>query len=77
MKARVNKQGEWTISQVTMEEIAALEMVLEFAHNAEKNYCHDVEKEREAIDELREEDRVLYHADTWRTFMNFIIETSK
>lgn len=71
MKARVNKKGEWTISQVSNAQLIALNKILKFANDIEMMGGNNTEKEREMISELREDWATWHDAHTWR----FLVET--
>lgn len=71
MKARVNKKGEWTISQVSNAQLISLNKILKFAHDIEMMGSNNTEREKEMIHELREDWPTMHDANTWR----FLIET--
>lgn len=54
MKAEELKNGTYTISGVTKEEIIAMADYMAFAEMAEHGYMHNVEEMRKRIDEIRE-----------------------
>lgn len=74
MKARQLKNGSWTISEVTSEEIVALAKVLSFAHNAECACGNHPEEERAAVLALREDGDTLAQVYTWEFFTRCLRE---
>lgn len=54
MKAKELKNGTYTISGITKEEIIAMADYMAFAKRAEHGYMHNVEEMRKIIDEIRE-----------------------
>lgn len=54
MKAKELKNGAYTISGITKEEIIAMADYMAFAERAERGYMHNVEEMRKRIDEIRE-----------------------
>ncbi len=54
MKAKELKNGTYTISGITKEEIIAMADYMAFAERAEHGYMHNVEEMRKRIDEIRE-----------------------
>lgn len=71
MKARVNKKGEWTISQVSNAQLIALNKILKFANDIEIMGGNHTEREKEMIHVLREDWPTMHDAHTWR----FLVET--
>ena len=53
MKAKQNKNGEWTISGIKSNEIVAISEMIQFGKECEMGYGYDIEKMRAEIDDLR------------------------
>jgi len=69
MKARQFKNGYWTISNVTSEEIVALAKILKFAENAEHACGNHPAEEKEAVKALRADGNTLVTVSNWEFFM--------
>lgn len=69
MKAKQLKNGRWTISDVSSEQIVALAKVLSFAHNAECACGNHPAEEREAVMALRQDGNTLGVVYEWEFFM--------
>ena len=53
MKAKQNKNGEWTISGIKSNEIVAISEMIQFGKECEMGYGYNIEKMRAEIDDLR------------------------
>lgn len=53
MKAKQNKNGEWTISGIKSNEIVAISEMIQFGKECEMGYGYNIEKMRAEIDNLR------------------------
>ena len=53
MKAKQNKNGEWTISGIKSNEIVAISEMIQFGKECEMGYGYNIEKMRAQIDDLR------------------------
>ncbi len=60
MKIKQHKNGQWTMSGITNNDIITLAKALDFANKTEMLYCNHIEKQREMIDELRADDMYLH-----------------
>lgn len=56
MKAKQNKNGEWTISGIKSNEIVAISEMIQFGRKCEMGYGNHIEKMRAEIDDLRSRD---------------------
>jgi len=54
MKAKQNKNGEWTISGIKSNEIVAISEIIQFGKECEMNYCYNIKKMRAKIDDIRD-----------------------
>lgn len=68
MKAKQLKNGSWTISGISSEEIVALADFLAFARCAEQACGNHPVEEKEAVLRLREQDGTLEHSYTFEFF---------
>lgn len=69
MKAKQFKNGTWTISGISSEEISALSKILSFARRAECACGNHPEEERKAVFALREDGDTLGLVYLWDFFM--------
>ncbi len=74
MKARQFKNGKWTISDITSEDIVALAKMLRFAKRAEMDCGNHPVEEKEAVKILREDGDTLSIVSKWEFFTRCLKE---
>lgn len=53
MKARQNRNGQWTISGITSEEIVAISEMIQFGNYCNNQYGYGIVEMQKKIDDLR------------------------
>lgn len=67
MKAKQNKNGEWTISGIKSNEIVAISEMIQFGKDCEMHYGYNIEEMRAKINDIR--DREVWNGCTRLEFL--------